>query len=160
MNIFARASKDLCHDCQISSYIMYLCTLHGIWYRSSFQSTVSIYLSIYLSIYRSMYRSIYLSIYLSFSSDANHNPFHVFFSLFPSCTSHLTFGLTSRPRQALDSPAISTDDHLKFQGLDASAGAQLMEAGVEFFLQNLWFHVRWGEVWRSPMISNDDFLIY
>ncbi|CAK9011879.1 unnamed protein product [Durusdinium trenchii] len=30
-------------------------------------------------------------------------------------------------RQALDSPAISTDDHLKFQGLDASAGAQLME---------------------------------
>ena len=31
------------------------------------------------------------------------------------------------PRQALDSPAISTDDHLKFQGLDASAGAQLME---------------------------------
>jgi len=30
-------------------------------------------------------------------------------------------------RQALSSPAISTDDHLKFQGLDASAGAQLME---------------------------------
>lgn len=30
-------------------------------------------------------------------------------------------------RQALDSPAISTDDHLKFQGLDSSAGAQLME---------------------------------
>lgn len=30
-------------------------------------------------------------------------------------------------RQAMDSPAISTDDHLKFQGLDASAGAQLME---------------------------------
>ncbi|CAJ1460346.1 unnamed protein product [Effrenium voratum] len=30
-------------------------------------------------------------------------------------------------RQALQSPAISTDDHLKFQGLDASAGAQLME---------------------------------
>jgi hypothetical protein len=30
-------------------------------------------------------------------------------------------------RQALDSPQISTDDHLKFQGLDASAGAQLME---------------------------------
>ena len=35
-----------------------------------------------------------------------------------------SFGST---RQALDSPAISTDDHLKFQGLDASAGAQLME---------------------------------
>eukprot|EP00927_Polykrikos_kofoidii_P034373 TRINITY_DN29173_c0_g1_i1.p1 TRINITY_DN29173_c0_g1~~TRINITY_DN29173_c0_g1_i1.p1 ORF type:complete len:1809 (-),score=307.62 TRINITY_DN29173_c0_g1_i1:171-5597(-) len=30
-------------------------------------------------------------------------------------------------RQALDSPQISTDDHLKFQGLDTSAGAQLME---------------------------------
>merc|ERR1719393_772105 len=30
-------------------------------------------------------------------------------------------------RQALDSPSISTDDHLKFQGLDSSAGAQLME---------------------------------
>jgi hypothetical protein len=30
-------------------------------------------------------------------------------------------------RQALDNPQISTDDHLKFQGLDASAGAQLME---------------------------------
>jgi hypothetical protein len=30
-------------------------------------------------------------------------------------------------RQALESPSISTDDHLKFQGLDASAGAQLME---------------------------------
>lgn len=30
-------------------------------------------------------------------------------------------------RQALDSPSISTDDHLKFQGLDAQAGAQLME---------------------------------
>eukprot|EP00931_Biecheleriopsis_adriatica_P055456 TRINITY_DN32794_c0_g1_i1.p1 TRINITY_DN32794_c0_g1~~TRINITY_DN32794_c0_g1_i1.p1 ORF type:complete len:1805 (-),score=474.53 TRINITY_DN32794_c0_g1_i1:82-5496(-) len=30
-------------------------------------------------------------------------------------------------RQALDSPAISTEDHLKFQGLDSSAGAQLME---------------------------------
>jgi hypothetical protein len=30
-------------------------------------------------------------------------------------------------RQALDTPLISTDDHLKFQGLDASAGAQLME---------------------------------
>lgn len=30
-------------------------------------------------------------------------------------------------RQAMDSPSISTEDHLKFQGLDASAGAQLME---------------------------------
>jgi len=30
-------------------------------------------------------------------------------------------------RQALDSPQISTDDHLKFQGLDVGAGAQLME---------------------------------
>lgn len=30
-------------------------------------------------------------------------------------------------RQALDSPSISTEDHLKFQGLDAAAGAQLME---------------------------------
>jgi hypothetical protein len=30
-------------------------------------------------------------------------------------------------RQALDTPALSTDDHLKFQGLDAQSGAQLME---------------------------------
>lgn len=30
-------------------------------------------------------------------------------------------------RQALKAPSISTDDHLKFQGLDASSGAQLME---------------------------------
>lgn len=30
-------------------------------------------------------------------------------------------------RQALDTPSLSTDDHLKFQGLDAVAGAQLME---------------------------------
>jgi len=30
-------------------------------------------------------------------------------------------------RQALDSPSLSTDDHLRFQGVDASAGAQLME---------------------------------
>merc|ERR1712113_424589 len=30
-------------------------------------------------------------------------------------------------RQALDAPSISTEDHLKFQGLDAKAGAQLME---------------------------------
>lgn len=39
----------------------------------------------------------------------------------------------ARHRQALDSPAISTDDHLKFQGLDASAGAQLMEAKSGWF---------------------------
>mmetsp|Transcript_74642 Transcript_74642/g.140730 ORF Transcript_74642/g.140730 Transcript_74642/m.140730 type:complete len:1923 (-) Transcript_74642:183-5951(-) len=30
-------------------------------------------------------------------------------------------------RQALDTPSLSTDDHLKFQGLDAVAGSQLME---------------------------------
>eukprot|EP00928_Gymnodinium_smaydae_P070344 TRINITY_DN54196_c0_g1_i1.p1 TRINITY_DN54196_c0_g1~~TRINITY_DN54196_c0_g1_i1.p1 ORF type:complete len:1836 (-),score=531.89 TRINITY_DN54196_c0_g1_i1:66-5468(-) len=30
-------------------------------------------------------------------------------------------------RQALDNPQISIDDHLKFQGLDASSGAQMME---------------------------------
>lgn len=30
-------------------------------------------------------------------------------------------------RQALDTPSLSTDDHLKFQGLDPTAGSQLME---------------------------------
>jgi len=30
-------------------------------------------------------------------------------------------------RQALEQPSLSTDDHLKFQGLDATSGAQLME---------------------------------
>mmetsp|Transcript_35478 Transcript_35478/g.93630 ORF Transcript_35478/g.93630 Transcript_35478/m.93630 type:complete len:1833 (-) Transcript_35478:32-5530(-) len=30
-------------------------------------------------------------------------------------------------RQALDTPSLATDDHLRFQGVDASAGAQLME---------------------------------
>lgn len=30
-------------------------------------------------------------------------------------------------RQALDTPSLSTEDHLRFQGVDASAGAQLME---------------------------------
>jgi hypothetical protein len=30
-------------------------------------------------------------------------------------------------RQALDTPTLSTEDHLKFQGLDAHSGAQLME---------------------------------
>eukprot|EP00438_Fugacium_kawagutii_P032439 Skav223743 [mRNA] locus=scaffold3575:90547:96702:- [translate_table: standard] len=40
---------------------------------------------------------------------------------------YLTAEVLVTMRQALDSPAISTDDHLKFQGLDASAGAQLME---------------------------------
>jgi len=30
-------------------------------------------------------------------------------------------------RQALDTPTLSTDDHLKFQGLDAESGKQLME---------------------------------
>jgi hypothetical protein len=30
-------------------------------------------------------------------------------------------------RQALDTPTLSTDDHLKFQGLDAHSGAQLMD---------------------------------
>ncbi|CAE8684011.1 unnamed protein product [Polarella glacialis] len=30
-------------------------------------------------------------------------------------------------RQALDAPSISTEDHLRFQGLDAQGGAQLME---------------------------------
>eukprot|EP00930_Biecheleria_cincta_P025551 TRINITY_DN1817_c0_g2_i1.p1 TRINITY_DN1817_c0_g2~~TRINITY_DN1817_c0_g2_i1.p1 ORF type:complete len:1803 (+),score=330.13 TRINITY_DN1817_c0_g2_i1:138-5546(+) len=40
---------------------------------------------------------------------------------------YLTAEVLVTMRQALNSPAISTDDHLKFQGLDASAGAQLME---------------------------------
>jgi len=30
-------------------------------------------------------------------------------------------------RQALESPTVSTEDHLRFQGLDATAGAQMME---------------------------------
>jgi len=30
-------------------------------------------------------------------------------------------------RQALESPTVSTEDHLRFQGLDAQAGAQMME---------------------------------
>lgn len=30
-------------------------------------------------------------------------------------------------RQALDTPSLATDDHLRFQGVDAAAGAQLME---------------------------------
>jgi hypothetical protein len=30
-------------------------------------------------------------------------------------------------RQALDTPSLATEDNLKFQGLDVSAGAQLME---------------------------------
>ena len=50
-----------------------------------------------------------------------------------------SFGST---RQALDSPAISTDDHLKFQGLDASAGAQLME--VSQLVDFLWFGLKFG----------------
>lgn len=52
-----------------------------------------------------------------------------------SFSGDMAVGLPCSPRrhgrQALDSPAISTDDHLKFQGLDASAGAQLMEAGAD-----------------------------
>jgi len=39
----------------------------------------------------------------------------------------LTAQILVTMRQALDAPSISTDDHLKFQGLDAGAGAQLME---------------------------------
>merc|ERR1712224_885616 len=46
---------------------------------------------------------------------------------------YLTAEVLITMRQALDSPSISTDDHLKFQGLDKSAGAQLMEVlGSEF----------------------------
>jgi len=40
---------------------------------------------------------------------------------------YLTAEVLITMRQALDTPNLSTDDHLKFQGLDASAGAQLME---------------------------------
>mmetsp|Transcript_30389 Transcript_30389/g.48690 ORF Transcript_30389/g.48690 Transcript_30389/m.48690 type:complete len:1768 (-) Transcript_30389:337-5640(-) len=40
---------------------------------------------------------------------------------------YLTAEVLVTMRQALDAPSISTDDHLKFQGLDASAGAQMME---------------------------------
>jgi len=40
---------------------------------------------------------------------------------------YLTAEVLVTMRQALNSPQLSTDDHLKFQGLDASAGAQLME---------------------------------
>jgi len=39
----------------------------------------------------------------------------------------LTASVLITMRQALDSPTLSTEDHLKFQGLDISAGAQLME---------------------------------
>lgn len=39
----------------------------------------------------------------------------------------LTANMLITMRQALDSPSLSTEDHLKFQGLDISAGAQLME---------------------------------
>jgi len=40
---------------------------------------------------------------------------------------YLTAQVLVTMRQALDSPSISTEDHLRFQGLDAAAGAQLME---------------------------------
>jgi len=40
---------------------------------------------------------------------------------------YLTANVLIIMRQALDSPTLSTEDHLKFQGLDISAGAQLME---------------------------------
>lgn len=40
---------------------------------------------------------------------------------------YLTAQVLITMRQALDSPTIATEDHLKFQGLDAVAGAQLME---------------------------------
>mmetsp|Transcript_20059 Transcript_20059/g.32091 ORF Transcript_20059/g.32091 Transcript_20059/m.32091 type:complete len:1224 (+) Transcript_20059:3-3674(+) len=39
----------------------------------------------------------------------------------------LTANILIIMRQALDAPSLSTDDHLRFQGLDAAAGAQLME---------------------------------
>jgi hypothetical protein len=39
----------------------------------------------------------------------------------------LTASMLITMRQALDAPTLSTEDHLKFQGLDISAGAQLME---------------------------------
>merc|ERR1719502_1708452 len=39
----------------------------------------------------------------------------------------LTANILIIMRQALDAPTLSTEDHLKFQGLDVSAGAQLME---------------------------------
>merc|ERR1712072_1049910 len=40
---------------------------------------------------------------------------------------YLTAQVLITMRQARDTPALSTDDHLKFQGLDANSGAQLME---------------------------------
>lgn len=40
---------------------------------------------------------------------------------------YLTAEVLVTMRQALKASSISTDDHLKFQGLDASSGAQLME---------------------------------
>mmetsp|Transcript_33036 Transcript_33036/g.77241 ORF Transcript_33036/g.77241 Transcript_33036/m.77241 type:complete len:1793 (+) Transcript_33036:44-5422(+) len=40
---------------------------------------------------------------------------------------YLTAEVLITMRQALDSPSLSTEDHLKFQGLDVQAGAQLME---------------------------------
>merc|ERR1711920_130038 len=40
---------------------------------------------------------------------------------------YLTAEVLITMRQALDTPALSTDDHLKFQGLDATAGEQMME---------------------------------
>merc|ERR1719506_665611 len=39
----------------------------------------------------------------------------------------LTANVLITMRQALDAPSLSTEDHLKFQGLDISAGAQMME---------------------------------
>eukprot|EP00439_Symbiodinium_sp_Y106_P022523 s3867_g2.t2 len=40
---------------------------------------------------------------------------------------YLTAEVLVTMRQALESPTISTEDHLRFQGLDATAGAQMME---------------------------------
>jgi len=40
---------------------------------------------------------------------------------------YLTAEVLITMRQALEQPSLSTDDHLKFQGLDASSGAQMME---------------------------------
>merc|ERR1719174_3435577 len=40
---------------------------------------------------------------------------------------YLTAQVLITMRQALDTPNLATEDHLKFQGLDAQSGAQLME---------------------------------
>merc|ERR1719421_751895 len=40
---------------------------------------------------------------------------------------YLTAEVLITMRQALDTPSLSTDDHLAFQGVDAAVGAQLMD---------------------------------